>query len=196
MREFIEITCRDQTIRSLKLGSRTRVWELTAAMTEDFRNWLDLGRHASERQQPNSSGAANEDSINLAKWLFSERSTEIAGPVGFRKASEDNQESDYNKEEDSADERGAHALRSGGMMPLQVHMILDWAGCRTEFDPSVGGQRGYDRVMRSWRHFLQHVPVRDLKWTHDSISSKFAHGPHGGNDMWSLYDDLCIDRFG
>ena len=73
------------------------------------------------------------------------------------------------------------------MLPVQVHMLLDWAGRRKLYDPSTGNAA----VMRRWGHLLRNVSLDDLKWTHDKISSVFRHGAHGGKSLWSLYDDLC-----
>ena len=57
--------------------------------------------------------------------------------------------------------------------PLEVNMPMEWAGQRKEFDPSIGGNYGYQRVIRRWGHLLQHVSVSDLNWSHDGISTKF-----------------------
>ena len=57
-------------------------------------------------------------------------------------------------------------------------------------DPSVGGERGYNKVMQRWGRVLQLLPIRDLMWTHDSMSPTFLHGAHDGRDLWSLYEDL------
>ena len=137
--------------RSLTLGRHTRVWELTQAMMDEFCNWLAMTRSASGSQQSNGSSAANQDSVNLAQWLF-ERSWEDDDD-------DRHWEPERDDEEDSADEQGAQVLQTG-VRPQQVHMLLDWAGRREEFDPSVEGLRGYNAVMERWGHLLRHVPLR------------------------------------
>ena len=73
-----------------------------------------------------------------------------------------------------------------GLFPMQTHMLLAWAGHVKDFDPSVGGESGFERVMEKWGHLLQHVPVQDLLWTHDSINPKFRNQ----QGLFSLYYDL------
>ena len=108
---------------------------------------------------------------------------------------DDDDEEERDDEAAAEDERGANALaRDSRLKPQYVHMLLDWAGRRTEHDPSLGGTSGYDAAMRRWRHLLECVPMSELLWTHDSVSPRFAHGRHGGSDLWSLYYDLNSDR--
>ena len=66
--------------------------------------------------------------------------------------------------------------RNGMLVPQSVHMLFEWAGRRTESDPSVGWRPAFDRVMRRFGHLLQDVPICDLHWTHNSVNPTFRNG--------------------
>ena len=143
----------------------------------------------------NSVAMANPDSINLAHWLFDKnREAQRQNERSVDSEKHDLTESDC--EEAVQHQQAAQVLRRDGrLLPKSVHVLLESAGRRTKYDPSVGGRSGFDRVMRRFGHLLEYVPIRDLNWTHNSVNPSYRNGHHGGNDIWSFYRHHAIKYF-